>query len=64
MRKYCVNKHGDHEVHRMVECSFIPFEPNRVEFHADTDSEAMKKARLYYSDADGCRHCMPLHHRK
>ena len=62
MPNYCVNKTGDHEVHKMS-CSYLPYPYNRIEFEALNDHEAMRIAReRYYNDADGCDKCLPLYH--
>ena len=64
MARYCVNKSGDHEVHKVLNCNNLPYSHNRIDFNADSDSEAMRKARSYYSAADGCKFCMVAYHRK
>lgn len=66
MAKYCVNKGGDHEVHKIAACTpaRLPRPENRIDFTAVSDAEAMRTARGYYSNADGCKHCMPKYHRR
>ncbi len=64
MPNYCVNKHGDHEVHKISDCNHLPNESNRYDFYETTDYLAMEKARMYYADADGCAYCMPIYHNK
>ncbi len=64
MARYCVNKYGDHEVHKVADCNHLPNNENRIDFNADTDSAAMRKAKTYYPNADGCSYCMPAYHKK
>jgi hypothetical protein len=64
MAAYCVNKHGDHEVHKTRECTRIPEPVNRFDFDANSDLEAMAHARKQFADADGCTYCMPAYHGK
>jgi len=63
MIKYCVNKFGDNEVHKVEYCSFLPVRANRVDFNAYSDTEAMRTARELYREADGCFYCMGADHR-
>jgi hypothetical protein len=64
MSRYTVNKNGDHEVHKIANCNNLPETKNRIDFNADTDSEAMRKAKVYYRNADGCKFCMTRYHEK
>ena len=64
MARYCVNKGSDHEVHKVAVCNHLPLEANRINFNADSDIEAMRKARTYYWNADGCKYCMPAYHKR
>jgi hypothetical protein len=61
MPMYCVNKGENSEVH-MMSCVSLPKSWNRIEFEAMNDFDAMEKARDFYSDADGCAHCMSAYH--
>lgn len=60
---YCVNKVGDHEVHRTTgpnKCSYLPDTENRLALgEYDGPKSAIEKARKTYPDADGCAHCCP-----
>lgn len=65
--KYYVNKNpqnnGDHEVHKEG-CLWLPLESNRIylgEFYSCSD--AVKAAKQYYSDVDGCAKCIPQCHK-
>jgi len=59
--RYYVNKNaqsnGDHEVHDSG-CSFLPDPNNRI-YLGDYSSchGAVRKAKEYYSKADGCYYC-------
>ncbi len=61
MSRYYVNKNaqsnGDHEVH-VSGCSFMPLEENRI-YLGDFSNceEAVKEAKKYYTDVDGCFYC-------
>lgn len=68
MPNYCVNKiaqsTGEHEVHEMS-CNHLPDLSNQqsLGWHSDCYS-AVKKAKDYYSNVDGCWHCCrPCHTR-
>lgn len=61
MSKYYVNKNaqsnGDHEVHKSG-CSWMPTVDNRIylgEFYSC--ESAVRKAKEYYSQVNGCYHC-------
>jgi hypothetical protein len=63
MAKYYVNKNaqsnGDHEVHR-YDCYFVPSEENRIYLGDFWSCEAaVIKAKQYYSQVNGCKHCSP-----
>lgn len=68
MAYYYVNKNqqigGEYEVHTSS-CSWLPGADNRIflgEFF--NCSDAIKEARKYYSDIDGCKYCCPACHKK
>lgn len=61
MMKYYVNKNaqanGDHEVHT-ANCSFLPKSENRLylgEFNNCKD--AIREAKKYFSQVNGCYYC-------
>lgn len=58
MAEYCVNKLGNHEVHKVAICNHLPERTNRRNFFANSDAEAMKRAKTFYVNADGCGYCM------
>ena len=66
--KYYVNMNaqstGEHEVHR-EDCSHIPNAENRKFLgNFDNCKDAVKKAKEYYSNVDGCYWCCkPCHTR-
>lgn len=61
MAKYYVNRNsqsnGDHEVHT-TGCSFLPNPENRIDLgdHINCAS-AVKKAKEYYNQVNGCYYC-------
>lgn len=61
MARYYVNRNaqsnGDHEVHR-TGCSRLPDQQNRVSLgdHIACNS-AVRKARNYYQQVNGCYYC-------
>ena len=61
MYRYCVNKNaqstGEHEVHQ-ENCAYLPDWESRVDLgnHPNCQS-ALRKAREYYSNVDGCAFC-------
>jgi hypothetical protein len=68
MALYYVNKNaqttGEHEVHTST-CLFLPSIENRI-FLGDFDNcaEAVREAKKYYSNVDGCYYCCyPCHTR-
>ena len=61
MAAYYVNKNaqanGDHEVHT-TGCDFLPHETNRLYLGEFTSCrQAVRKAREYYSQVNGCFYC-------
>ena len=59
MPRYYVNReqqnNGDHEVH-VDSCSVLP--SNRIDLGIhDTCKEAVKKAKTYYTQSNGCYWC-------
>lgn len=66
MKSYYVNKNaqsnGDHEVHTS-ECYWLPKVENRIylgKFYLC--SSAVAKAKEYYTQVNGCKHCSePCH---
>ena len=66
MAYYYVNKNGqpngDHEVHK-ADCSRLPLKENRIYLgDFSTCSPAVKKAKEYYSQVNGCYYCAnPCH---
>jgi hypothetical protein len=69
MPNYCVNRNaqvgsGDHEVHDLASpYGCLPNPANRVTlgWHADC-SGAVRQAKQYYSDANGCAYCATACH--
>lgn len=63
MSNYCVNKNpqstGEHEIHNLdASCSHLPDYSNRLNlgWHLNCHS-AVKKAKEYYNNVDGCLYC-------
>ena len=61
MPKYYVNKNaqanGDHEVHEQS-CSFLPKPENRIYLGVFNNcKEAVKRAKMYYTQVNGCYYC-------
>jgi hypothetical protein len=61
MTSYYVNTNaqanGDHEVHTKS-CIYLPEAENRIYLGEFSNChDAVKKAKEYYSKADGCYHC-------
>ena len=61
MPNYYVNSHaqanGDHEVHTET-CIWLPNSQNRISLGNYTNcSEAVSKAKTYYSQSNGCKTC-------
>lgn len=69
MKKYYVNKNaqstGEHEVHLYNDCPTPADSANRQDlgYHADCKS-ALRKAKDYYDNVDGCNNCIPACHSK
>lgn len=68
MELYCINTNaqptGEHEVHTS-NCALGPSIENRINlgfFH--NSSEAIKEAKRYYNNVDGCFYCCPENHRR
>lgn len=67
LNNYYVNKedqnNGDHEVHKDY-CVRLPSTENRLFLGIfSTDQEALKEAKKYYKNADGCAYCCPSIHK-
>ena len=66
MANYYVNKNaqtnGDHEVHKSG-CSHMPYEVNRIYLGDFTAcSAAVRAAKAYYTQVNGCYYCSnPCH---
>lgn len=54
---------GEHEVHKLNQCNHLPAPQNRksLGFHLFC-SLALKEAKKYYINVDGCKHCCPECH--
>lgn len=53
---------GDHEVHRAT-CSRLPDPDNRLYLgDYSTSQEAVRKAKTYYNQVNGCYYCCPETH--
>ena len=54
---------GDHEVHRST-CAWLPDVENRI-YLGDfaTSQAAVREARKYYSQVDGCYYCCTESHK-
>lgn len=66
MANYYVNKNvqhnGDHEVHKSG-CIYMPQAENRIYLGDFTScSDAVRKAKEYYPQSDGCKTCCPSCH--
>lgn len=68
MKLYYINTNaqptGEHEVHTSS-CAHGPSIENRINlgfFH--NSSEAIKEAKKYYNNVDGCFYCCPENHRR
>lgn len=63
---YYVNKNaqatGEHEVHASG-CKYLPSEENRIYLGFLTNGrDAIREAKKYYSNVDGCFFCCPESH--
>lgn len=61
MANYYVNRNqqstGEHEVHKSG-CEYLPDAQNRVYLGEHSNcQDAVKKAKEYYSNVDGCKYC-------
>lgn len=68
MTSYYVNKNaqstGEHEVHTSS-CYYLPSESNRIYLGSfDNCSDAVREAKKYFSNVDGCRYCCSPCHKK
>ncbi len=59
--EYCVNKNaqdsGDHEMHKSG-CKWMPKSENRQYLDKFSNcKDALKEAKKYYEQADGCSYC-------
>lgn len=68
MELYCININaqptGEHNVHTLS-CALGPSIENRINlgfFH--NSSEAIREAKRYYNNVDGCFYCCPESHRR
>ena len=68
MPKFCVNKNaqptGEHEVHNLdAGCNYLPLPQNRIDLGYFPDCHgAIREAKKYYSNVDGCFYCAPACH--
>ena len=69
MEKYILNKNQqtgygyNHEVHKSW-CSHKPLFSNQIDLgYCYSDEEALRRAKQYYLDADGCAYCCPSIHK-
>ncbi|MBW7998050.1 MAG: hypothetical protein FVQ81_16075 [Candidatus Glassbacteria bacterium] len=61
MAEYCVNKNpqptGEHEVHAMT-CEHLPDRVNQQPLGSYSNcKEAVREAKNYYNNVDGCYYC-------
>ena len=70
MPNYCVNRNaqptGEHEVHKLDgSCTRLPEKSNQLDlgWHPDCHS-AVRKAREFYNNVDGCYYCCASYHTK
>lgn len=70
MPDYCVNRNpqltGENEVHNLdVYCPRPPATHNQLQLgYFSSCFEALKKAKEYYSNVDGCAYCAPECHKR
>lgn len=67
-KKFFINKNpqfnGDHEVHT-EDCYRLPLTENRIYLgYFDNCREAVRKAKEYYSQVDGCYYCCNVCHKQ
>ena len=65
---YYINKNaqysGEHEIHTS-NCVFLPSVENRIFLGCfNKPSEALKAAKQYFNNVDGCFYCCPESHKK
>jgi len=68
MAQYYLNRNaqptGEHEVHTSI-CPFLPALSNRIYLGEFINcADAVKEARKYYNNVDGCYYCCPACHTK
>lgn len=66
MKHYYVNKEtmGNPNYNHAEGCVWMPSAVNRIYLgYFSSCSDAIKKAKEYYSNVDGCATCCPLCHR-
>lgn len=61
MKKYYVNNNaqsnGDHEVHQ-EDCIYLPLPQNRTDLgYFSNCNDAVKEAKKYYTQVNGCKYC-------
>lgn len=66
--KYYVNKNaqstGEHEIHKET-CLYLPSSYHLQYLgNYNDDNSALREARRYYSNVDGCIYCCPIIHKK
>lgn len=66
MKSYYVNDkvqgNGDHEVHH-EDCQYLPSAQNRTYLGKFSDcTAAVKEAKKYYTQTNGCKTCCPACH--
>lgn len=66
MEHYYVNKkeqaNGDHEVHT-GSCSYLPIPENRIYLgYLNSCADAVREAKKYYSQSNGCYYCSKACH--
>lgn len=58
------NPNYNHEVHKST-CRYLPSEQNRVYLgYFSSCIEAIRVAKMYYNNVDGCAFCCPECHRQ
>lgn len=68
MEYYYVNKNaqltGEHEVHKST-CSYLPDSSNLIQLGIFSNcADAVKKAKEYYNNVDGCYYCCNACHKR
>jgi len=68
MENYYVNKNaqptGEHEVHKST-CQHLPDSTNLIYLgYFSNCADALREARKYYSNVDGCYYCCPDCHKR